>query len=171
VGLVATRRTHIHRRLGVVGVGLAAAMVALGVVTAVVSVQLGHSPSKAIPPLSFMAIPLFTLATFASLISAAVLLRRHPQAHKRLMLLATLTIIGAAVARLPLEIIKAGGPPAFYGLTDALVLICVAYDLLTRRRVHPAWLGGGAVMIVFQVGSLLAASSAPWLAFARWLTT
>jgi hypothetical protein len=169
VGLVATGRTYLHRRVGVAGAVLALAMVVLGVATAIVSAQLGHTPNPAIPPLSFMAIPLFAIVAFALLVGAGVALRHRPQAHKRLMLLATIAILGAAMARLPLGIVKAGGPPAFFGLTDLLVLACVAYDLLTRRRVHPAWLLGGAVILASQVGSLLAAPSAPWLAFAHWL--
>lgn len=169
VRLVMTRRTALHRRVGGFGAGLALSMVLLGVITAVVSAQHGHTPSAAIPPLSFLAIPLFNIAAFGLLVGVAIWRRRDPATHKRLMLSATLCVLAPAFARLPLGFIQTGGPPAFFGLTDLLWLACLAYDGLTRRRVHAAWLAGGGVILASQVGSLLAATSAPWLAFARWL--
>lgn len=171
VRLVMTGRVALHRRVGSFGAGLALAMVLLGVITAVVAARLGHTPSAAIPPLSFLAIPLFNIAAFGLLVGGGVWQRRNPATHKRLMLIATLCILAPAIARLPLGIIQTGGPPVFFGLTDLLWLACLAYDGLTRRRVHAAWLVGGGVMLASQAGSLLVATSAPWLACARWLTS
>jgi hypothetical protein len=44
-GFVAANRRDIHRRLGVMGVGIAALMVALGTALAVSALQGGHAPS------------------------------------------------------------------------------------------------------------------------------
>jgi len=67
---------------------------------------------------------------FAILIGAGFYFRRRPDVHKRLMLLATISILSAALARLPFAFLQAG-PIAFFGLTDTFVLACVVYDLVT----------------------------------------
>jgi hypothetical protein len=60
------------------------------------------------------------------------------------MVLVTIALLAAPVARLPLAILQAG-PPAFFGLADLLRLLlpCVVYDLVTGRRIHPATAWGG----------------------------
>lgn len=170
VGLVETRRTPLHRRVGIGGAVLALSMVIFGVAAAISSARQGHTPNAAIPALSFMAIPLFAITAFALLTSAAVALRRRPQAHKRLMLMATITIMAPAIARLPVGFIQVGGPPVFFGLTDMFLLAGVAFDLLTWRKVHVAWWLGSTLVFASQAGCLLVAGTEHWLAFARWLT-
>lgn len=171
VTLVARRRTDLHRRVGTGGAVFAALMVVLGVVTAIAGAARGHTPDPGIPPLAFLAIPIFNIAGFAVLVASAVALRRDAAAHKRLMLLATITIVTPAIARLPFDFVRAGGPPVFYGLTDLLVLLCVAWDIATRRKLHSATLRGALLILLTQAGSLVAAKSAAWLEFAHWLTS
>jgi hypothetical protein len=57
------------------------------------------------------------------------------------MLLAYVSIITAAVARLPG--VLAIGPPAFFGLSFLFVLAGALYDFVSRRRVHKAYCGAG----------------------------
>ena len=57
------------------------------------------------------------------------------------MLLATIGILPAAIARLPFEFLKAG-PPAFFALTDLFVALASLYDLAARGRVHSATIWG-----------------------------
>jgi hypothetical protein len=168
--LIATRQTGLHRRVGFAGAGLAVAIVLVGTLTTVASARNGHSPSAAIAPLSFMAIPLFTIIAFGLLVALAVALRRDGGTHKRLMLIATVTILSPAIARLPFAFIEHGGPPVFFALTDLLAVVCAGYDGWMRGSLHRAWLWGGALLLGSQLGSLLAAPSGPWLSFARWLT-
>ena len=98
--LVAGGRRDIHRRLGVAGAVLAAAMVVVGTILAIWNAREGRAP-PGVPPLPFLIIPLFDMLVFAPLVAAAVWYRRRPETHKRLMLLATLSLLAAAVARLP----------------------------------------------------------------------
>ena len=159
--LVAQGRTDIHRRLGFAGAALAAGMVALGLVTAIEAAHRGATP------LTHLAIPFFAIATFAGLVGAAVSLRRNAEAHKRLMLMATVVILGAAFARLPLT--AAQVPPVFFVLTDLFLLVGVAYDLRTRGRVHPAYVWGGLFILASQPLQLAVMDTEAWLGFARWL--
>jgi uncharacterized membrane protein YozB (DUF420 family) len=170
VTLVSKGQVHLHRRLGIAGAVLALAMLAFGLLTAVVSAQLGHTPDASIPPLAFFAIPVCNILTFALLVGAALQLRREPQSHKRLMTLATITVTTPAIARLPFEFIQIGGPLAFYALTNVLVIACMAWDAATRGKVHSAWWRGGLLILVSQIGSLLLARSEAWVAFAAFVT-
>lgn len=170
VGLVSTRRTPLHRRVGTCGAVLALAMVGVGMVTAVVAARHGHTPSEAIPPLSFLAIPLFNIATFAVLVAFAVALRRDAPSHKRLMLLATIGILAPAIARFPFEFIQHGGAPLFFALTDLLAAAAIVCDAKAQGHVPAIWYKGGALLVGLQIVSLIAAPSGWWLVVAHWLT-
>jgi hypothetical protein len=167
--LVAAYRIDVHRRLGIAGGVLAALVAAVGVVTAVVRAKQGAAPPGGPPPLVFLAIPLTDILLFTSLVGAGLYFRRRGDTHKRLMLLATIAILPAAIARLPFELLKAG-PPAFFGLTDLFVAACIVYDLAARGRVHPATAWGGLVVVASQPLRLMVASTSAWLAVANWLT-
>lgn len=170
VGSIRMRRLNWHRTTGLVGAVLALAMVVLGSVTAVVAARHGHSPSASVPALSFLAIPLFNIATFAILIACALWLRRDGPTHKRLMALATIAIMAPAFARFPFEFIAIGGPPVFFGLTDLLVIAGMLHDLRAQGRLPSVWLKGGALLLGLQITSLAVAGTPGWLSIAGWLT-
>jgi hypothetical protein len=167
VRLVATGRTRIHRKLGVAGAVLAVLVVIVGTTTALVAAKNGATPGP--PPLVFLAIPLGDMVVFPVLVSAAILYRKRADFHKRLMLLATLSILTAAIGRIPLEFLQAGGLPAFFGATDLLILAFVAADTVKNRRLHPAMIAGVLVIVGSQVARFLIAGTPQWTSFARWL--
>ncbi|HLO00206.1 MAG TPA: hypothetical protein VK208_17235 [Pyrinomonadaceae bacterium] len=167
--LVAARRTDIHRRLGILGGVIATLMILIGVSTAVIRAKQGATPVPGISPLSFLVIPFGDMFVFTILIGAAFYYRRRPDVHKRLMLLATISILAAAIARLPFAIMQAG-PPAFFGLTDVFVVACVVYDVVTLKRIHRATALAGLFIIASQPLRLLLGNTQAWLSFAAWLT-
>jgi hypothetical protein len=167
--LVAANRTDLHRRLGIAGAVIAVMMVVVGTMTAIIRAKQGAAPPGGPPPLVFLAIPLFDIWVFSSLVAAGFYFRRRADVHKRLMLLATISILGAAIARLPFDILKAG-PPAFFGLTDLFIVACVIYDLITRGRLHRATVWGGLLIILSQPLRLIISGTSAWMAFATWLT-
>jgi hypothetical protein len=169
-GLVAANRRDVHRRLGLLGVGLAVTMVVLGTALAVSALREGRAPSGAPSPSAFFAIPIGTMIAFTALVVLGAIHRARPGFHKRFMMLATVAILPAAIARFPLAFIATGGPPVFFALTDLLIVALAAYDLSTQRRVHPATLSGAALVIVSQFLSLLVGSTASWLALTTWIT-
>jgi hypothetical protein len=166
--LVAAHRTDIHRRLGVAGGVIAVLMVLLGVTTALVRANQGATPLPGISPLSFLVVPLGDMFVFPILVGAGFYFRRRPDVHKRLMLLATISILAAAIARLPFAIMRAG-PPAFFGLTDVFVVACVLYDLVTLRRIHRATALAGLFIVASQPLRLMLGGTHAWLSFAAWL--
>lgn len=165
--LVASRRVAVHRRMGVAGSILAGTMVVVGTILAIDAAGRGAAP-PGMDPLAFMAIPIFDMVLFTSFIAAALALRRDRETHKRLMLMAYISITVAAVARLPGVI--AMGPLGFFGLTFLFVIVAAVYDFSTRRRVHPAYLWGGGLFLLSQPGRLLISKTEVWHALAERLT-
>jgi len=164
VGLVARRRTRIHQRLGLVGGGLAALVVIVGILTAIFAAARGSSPGP--PPLVFLVIPLGDMLVFAILIGLALYYRRRLEVHKRLMLLASLSLLVAAIARIPFRFIEANGPLAFFGLTNLCILAFVAGDTLRQRRLHPVFIWGTLFIIASQPLRMLLATTDAWTRFA-----
>jgi hypothetical protein len=164
--LVAGHRVRLHRKLGLAGAGLAAVMVVVGVTTAIAGARAGSGPPGN-DPLAFLVIPLFDILLFAGFVTAAVVMRRDKEAHKRLMLLAYVSIMAAAVARLPG--VFSLGPLGFFGLTLLFALAAVVYDLVSRRRVHKVYVWGGLLLVVAVPGRLMLSGTEAWRAFAGWL--
>jgi hypothetical protein len=167
--LVAAHRTDIHRRLGILGGVIAGLMILIGPTTAVIRASQGATPVPDVSPLSFLVVPLGDIFVFAILVGAGFYYRRRADVHKRLMLLATISILAAAIARLPFAIMQAG-PPAFFGLTDVFVVACLLYDLITLKRIHRATALAALLIVASQPLRLLLGGTHAWLAFAGWLT-
>jgi len=168
--LVAANRTAIHRRLGLAGAVLAVLMVVVGTATAIIRAKIVELPPDAPSPLVFLTIPLGDMLVFAILVWAGFYFRRRVDVHKRLMLLATISILPAATARLPFAFIQQVGPLAFFGLADLFIVACLLYDLLARGRIHRANIWGGLLIVISHPLRLLIGHTQAWLAFASWLT-
>lgn len=166
--LIAVRRTDLHRRLGWAGAVLAVLMVVVAITAAILSGRRNVAAGHVDEALTFLAVPFGAVVVFTSLVAAAVYWRRRPETHKRLMLLATICILDAAVARWPLEIVSAT-PWAYYAVTDAFIVVAIAYDLLSRGRVHAAYLWGGLFVVGAQPLRDILGRTEMWHGFARWL--
>jgi hypothetical protein len=82
------------------------------------------------------------------------------------MLVGTLSIMTAAIARLPFHFIATGGALAFFGLTDALIVAFVLWDTIKHRRLHPAFLASALFVIASAPLRLLLAGTDVWMHFA-----
>jgi hypothetical protein len=112
---------------------------------------------------AFLTIPILSILVFSGLVAAAVIARGRAQAHKRLMLLATLSILDAPIARWP----GAPGALGVFVLVDLFVAVAILYDVVSRRRVHPAYLWGGAIIVAGQTLRDPIGHLAAWHAVAR----
>jgi hypothetical protein len=163
--LVALRRVDWHRRLGVAGIALATAMLAVGALAAIASARRGFAPAG-LDPLTFMAVPFGSLVLFAALFGAAVAYRRRPEFHKRLVLLATIAILTPAIARFGFV---GQRPVIALGLTNLFVLAAIAYDWRSRGRVSPVYLWGGLAILLSAPLRILVGRSDAWHALAAYL--
>src|SRR5262245_14952931 len=132
--LVAAHRVDLHRRLGWVVAAWAGLMVIVGSTAGVLSMRRQFAAGNENGAMTFLTTPLLSMLVFAGFVGAAVWYRRQAETHKRLMLLATIGILDAAVARwrTPLVMTSLG----FFGLTDAFILAAILYDVFSRRRIH-----------------------------------
>jgi hypothetical protein len=167
VALIRTARADIHRRLGIAGAVLAAMMVALGPATALVVDAARFTATGRTP--EFLAVQLTDILAFAGLTASGLLLRRIPSAHKRLMLLGLIYISDAGFARLVNDVVAAplgtgvlGTMAALYLGSDLLMLGLGVYDVLTRRRLHPAYIAGVAWTIVLQSAAFVLLRNPTW---------
>ena len=131
--LVRTGNMKWHRTLGWFGVGLGGAVLALGVSTTVVMHRFKfftlHQPNAFIA----MSVPLFDMVCFAVTFGLAILWRRKPEYHRRLVLVATCALTAAAWGRVPDTLLPGFW---FYAGVDFLVFLGVVRDLVVTRRVH-----------------------------------
>jgi hypothetical protein len=167
--LIATHRTALHRRLGVVGAVWALLVLVVGFATAIHAARRGFTPGP--PPLVFLVVPVMDLVVFALLIGAALMYRYRSDWHRRLMLLGTLSILAPAISRLPVGFIARGGLPAIFGLLILGAVACVSYDTWRHRRLHPAF-GLGLLLLVASIPLRIAiAGTSVWHDVATWLTS
>ncbi len=147
--LVSRGRVDLHRVLGWASVALVVLMLIVGTAATIAVTRAGHSGAAGVielaDPASFLLLNLSALFVFGTLFSAGLYFRRRPQAHKRLMLMATVAgLMPPGVARLPLI---RGHLPAVAGVAFAFMLAGPIYDLVSRRRLHPAYVWAFVVTI------------------------
>jgi hypothetical protein len=129
--LVAADRVDIHRRLGLFGFGLACVMVILGLLVATDSlIRHATSPQMAAEMRTFYATPLAGMVMFSTLIYFAFRNRFNPAAHKRLILIANLAIVDAALDRWPVP---------WDWWTNRLANLLVVYPILLLLMLYDWW--------------------------------
>jgi hypothetical protein len=155
-----------HRAWGLLGVSLATAMVIVGIAVAngvlVTRLEDGYGDRAR----AFHIVSMSMMLLFALFVAVAVALVSRPEAHKRLMVLATVTILPPAVARLFFAVSvgigpglrPSGGPPRTVEgvlmsalVADLLILAAMIYDVRTRGRPHPVYIIGGAIVLAVQI--------------------
>jgi hypothetical protein len=168
--LVSRGELRLHRRLGWIALGIATTMVIL-VVAAVVE-QLRRVNGFPPPPLA-LALSVFDIVVFAALVGTAVYLRKRSDWHKRLMLSATILLLGAPMFRFVIHVVgvdnmKLVGLVSML-LVDAFFLPCFAYDFATRRRVHPAFVIGFVLLVLDQLAQIVVVDWPPWIGLSQGL--
>ncbi len=166
--LISARRVAWHRSLGTVAFCLPPIMIVLGVIAAIDALHRRVMIGPLDPAVS-LSIPLLGISCFAVVIFAAWRTRRRPDAHKRLILIATIGLADAALGRFPWS--RIGLAPAAGAVTGlgVLILLVIAYDLFSLRRLHRSTMW--AAPLTFAVGafSVPVGMTAGWHAFAAFL--
>lgn len=164
--LIVRGSSTLHRRLGWAMSGLAACIVVL--MGAAIVDQLQRVPPP-FPAAFALAFGMFDIIVFAALVGWAIYWRKRPDWHKRLMLSATILLLGAAVVR----IVAFNGihdPRYFelaeYGSAIIFFIPCFAYDWATHRKVHPANLVGLTLILMDLTIQPIVLAWGPWNVFA-----
>jgi hypothetical protein len=163
----AAGRIDLHVKVGRFGIGYGWFVVAIGLLVGfgmfVVRVRAG-AEAEAIGRLFG---PVLDMLVFAPLFAAAVHYRGKPELHKRLMLLAMVTLLVPAVSRM-----RAVMPSLVLVqlVWSAPILLAMAYDYAKRRIVHPIYVFGLVLLLVESPAVRAAArASQPWRSIGAWL--
>ena len=163
--LAARGRIRQHRAVGNVGIVHGWLVLAMGLLVSFVApVMTYNAGTRTLDEAAgFLLIPLGDMALFGPLFLSAVVYRKKPELHKRLMILATIAIAFAAIFRM-----QALGLPLAAGMTMwfALPVICMAYDYRTRGDIHPVYWMGIAGMILVALRIPFSATET-WLGISR----
>ena len=165
--LVFAGRVDIHRRLGIAGFLLAVLMVVLGVLAATDSLVRAAGPPGS-DPKYFYIIPLTGMLIFGTLIFFAFRARFNPPEHKRLIIIATICLTVAAIARWPLPIVL-GNPPRAMLFSYLFLLMLVAYDLWSTHKVNRATIWASVFVVLLQQISMPIGRTGVWHSFASWV--
>ena len=160
-------RLDIHRKLGMAGFLLACLMVVVGWMAATDRLARGTAP-PGLDTYFFYIVPMTDMVIFGTLIFFAFRARRDPSAHKRIIYVATVGVLIAAIARFPLHWLFHNAAHAAIA-SYAFLLALVAYDLWSMRKVHRATLWAGALLIFVQQIRLPIGKTVAWHAFAAWV--
>ena len=167
--LVRARSLQLHRKLGYAGAGLGVAIVVLGTYVALRAANRASGfMGVSIPPQQFLTMPLAGMVLFAAFLTLGVINRRKPASHKRLMLLASISLVGAPIARITAMI------PQLPIWLDAAVFtaftIAMSYwDVQTRGKVRPETLYGGPAIVLVTFAAVPIGSTAAWQSVAFWM--
>jgi len=166
--LISARRVAWHRSLGTIAFCLTPVMVVVGTIAALNALKRGVQIGPLDPSVS-LAIPLIGITAFSIVIYASWRARRRPDAHKRLILLATAGLTEAAFGRFPWA--QMGMTPAAGAVTGLAVLIAllVAYDLFSLHRVHRSTMWAAPLIFVTGAFAVPIGMTTVWHPFAGFL--
>jgi hypothetical protein len=163
--LVPAGRVHWHRQLGLVSYGVAALMVVIGVLAATDSLRRGVAIGSFDLSVSY-AISVMDMVAFAIVTLFSYLARHRPDAHKRLVLFATLSIMDAALDRWPYEEIGMHFSAHTWTYLGFL-LLPVIYDLISLHRVHRSTLWAGPLVYVLNILRVPIGKTRLWMALSH----
>jgi hypothetical protein len=177
--LVATGRVERHRALGLLGVSLATAMLFVGLAAALHSVRLGIALGLEAQNRAFSIVPISIVVFFACTVAAAVANVSRPDVHKRLMLVATVSLLPPAFARLialgaGVPFSPGHPPPLAFSLvpsfaSDLPLIAAIVWDWRRYARLHRTYLIAGAFLVALQLIRVPVGSTTAWYEVTNWL--
>jgi len=173
--LAASGRVMRHRSIGMIGISLATAMTIFGFLVGVGAMKRSAAIGQTDEGIAFVIVPWSGILFFAVVLAIAIAMVRRPELHKRLMLLASISILDAAVARWSLTFLAPPGPPGpppvVVTIPPALVaylllVVAMVHDWRTRGRPHQVYVIGGAMLVAVKILNLPISMTHAWHAFA-----
>lgn len=168
--LAATGRVAAHMQLGRFAIGYGVLLIVVGLITAFARFALRVRAGEVAAAQAQLLGPVLDMIVFAPLFAAALYYRRKPELHKRLMVVATTSLLIAAATRMQFL----GEPRMLFVhlIWMAPILVAIAHDVVRQRRVHPVYVLG--LVVLALEGPLLrqaARNAEPWRSVSEWLTT
>jgi hypothetical protein len=174
--LIVGHKRRLHMSLGIVGAGLAACIVVLGIWSAIATTRVEPDFLRfGLNRKQFMLVQLMHLLPFGLCVLIGVWNRRRAEIHRPMMLLATLAVVPAALDRIT-GLPDLWAPTVFghlFGPFFPPLVIGITFLLLKTAltRTFDRWLTGGLVAFaMIGVFMMKIAPTAAWENVARFLT-
>ena len=173
--LAASGKIARHRSIGMIGISMATAMTIFGFIAAIDSMKRAAAMGQADAGIAFSIVPISGILFFAVVFALAIAAIRQPERHKRLMLLAGISLLDAAVARWFLTFLSPPGPPGpppvFVTIPPAfvaylLLVVAIIYDWRKLGRPHPVYVYGGLALVAVKLLNLPISVTPLWHSFA-----
>jgi FtsH-binding integral membrane protein len=174
-----------HRDWGLFGISLASVLTIVAMMVAIQAMTDKLAAGGGDPVRAFLIVPMTGIVMFAGFTAAAVANIRRPEWHRRFMIVGTVALLGAAMARVFFFFAVGGGPGVRPGLMGAppppamplvsgllLQLIIVAgmvHDKRKHGRIHPAWIYGFVILTAVTLLRVPLGETNLWLGIADWL--
>lgn len=174
--LVATRRKRLHMTLGLFGTVLAVGIVVTGYLVGVNAARV-NPPDLTLFGLNqkqFLTVPLIGVVTFGGFVALGVWNRRRPEVHRPMMFMASLSVVAAAMGRMPMLNAWYAGTRLeqwFSAFLSMLILgaLLLALKSMMERRFDRWFAGAFAALALICVAVSLVAKTEAWVQFATWL--
>jgi hypothetical protein len=160
------------------GISLATAMVFTVVLAAINSIKVADTIGMADQARRFSIVSLSAAVLFSALFALAIANVSRPEMHKRLLLLANIPLMQAALARVFMTLFSppdaVGPPPVIVSvpsglLMSAVVVVPMLYDWRTRGRPHPVYLIGAPVLLAVVLLAIPISETETWMSIARFV--
>jgi hypothetical protein len=145
-------------------------MVIVGLLTAITAARL-NSPAMmgaGLTAKQFLIVPITDMILFTIFLGLSLRSLKNYEAHKRLMVLATLSLIPAAIGRIA----------GIFEISNVLVILLiqhgilyggVIFDFVKMRRIHPVYIWGGLSLVAVHLARFSLGTTEWWDAIASWL--
>lgn len=162
--LIWQKEVRLHRQVGVLGALVAAGVVVTGVI---VQTEVMGSYAARDDVANAVHAPFFRLVTmliFALGVGAALVLRRHPEWHGRLMMFATFCLLEAPMQRVGTNLLGLGDRSGLFAAAGHMLLVAlfVAWDRRAAGRFEPATVWGAVLTVALVVGTAPIAFTGWW---------
>lgn len=169
--LIRRKDLKLHRKLGWAGPVLAVAVAISTMASGVYVLKRDVAAGGGDIAIASFTGTFTTPIIFVILVAAGIIYRWRPEIHKRLMLLAMISLSWAAFGRF-----RHYFPPfeqsflVFQGIIPtSMVLVAMLWEKYTKGRIHPVYFIAGLPLIVESYAEILLADSRGWQAVSAWL--
>jgi len=169
--LVQSGQVMRHRAVGMIGVSLVTAMTIFGTLASITSMKTAAALGMRDQGLAFSIVPLGGIGFFAVVFAMAIAAVRQPESHRRLILLAAISILDAPIARWFIVLLSppdaVGPPPVAVTVPPALVaslllVVAMIHDWRSRGRPHRIYVIGFVALIALKILNLQLSETAAW---------
>lgn len=160
-------RMRWHLKLGDAGIAYGLLLVPIACMSVTISAARevhGHTGFM-LGELNVLGISLMQALLFGVFVVAAWMKRAKTDYHKRLIVLATLSVLPNAIVRLSLNVPAFGFLQTNFEILTLWAVICVlviAVDALRVRRLHPVFVVGGALTLLALYASWFISRTQAW---------